>query len=102
MERQIALTGLDKSAQLSGMLTTSSSVCLGQASTQSLRSLALLQHRIRSSSHHTQRLTAKAAAMGQQPLLHGDTFFLDNFALRQVGQLCSCLCAAFSGSNTTS
>jgi hypothetical protein len=24
----------------------------------------------------------------QQPLLHGDTFFLDNFALRQVNSVC--------------
>jgi hypothetical protein len=92
---------LTRVQQLSGMLTTSSSVYLGQASTRSLRSLALLQHKIQPSSHQNKRSTTQVSAMGQQPLLHGDTFFLDNFALRQVGHLWACLHAVFSGVSTT-
>jgi hypothetical protein len=63
-----------------GMLTSSSTV-----SARSLRPLSASSCSKARKSKTTRPLVAAAATMlDQQPLLHGDTFFLDNFAIRQV------------------
>lgn len=69
------------------MLASSSSASLGvslSTARQSFRPFFAARG-VSSRKKGFQRLVTTAAAMAdQQALLHGDTFFLDNFAIRQV------------------